>query len=112
MEVSSHLHAPASLFLINSVLLWFYSPLLGLVCFFSFLLYYTVNRTPWTGDRALAKPRPTHRTTQTQNKRKQTSITRVGLEPMTPVFERAKTVHALARVATVSGIPGKFELYN
>jgi hypothetical protein len=28
---------------------------------------------------------------------------RVGLEPETPVFERAKTVHALDRVATVIG---------
>jgi hypothetical protein len=28
---------------------------------------------------------------------------RVGLEPTTPVFERAKTVHALDRAATVIG---------
>jgi hypothetical protein len=28
-------------------------------------------------------------------------MTRVGLEPTTPVFERAKTVHALDRAATV-----------
>jgi hypothetical protein len=28
---------------------------------------------------------------------------RVGLEPMIPVFERAKTVHALDRAATVIG---------
>jgi hypothetical protein len=31
---------------------------------------------------------------------------RVGFEPMTPVLERAKTVHALDREATVIG-PGK-----
>jgi hypothetical protein len=36
-----------------------------------------------------------HRTTQTQNKRKQTSMPLVGLEPTISVFERAKIVHAL-----------------
>jgi hypothetical protein len=39
--------------------------------------------------------------TYTQNKRTQTSLLRVGFEPPTPLFERAKTVHALHRVATV-----------
>jgi hypothetical protein len=41
---------------------------LGLGSFFSFLVLYTVSRTPWTGDQPLAGPLPTHRTTQTQNK--------------------------------------------
>jgi hypothetical protein len=44
-----------------------------------------------------------HRTTQTQNKRTQISITWVGIEPTIPVFERAKTYHALERVATAIG---------
>jgi hypothetical protein len=56
---------------------------------FQFLNLYTVGRTPWTGDQSVAKPLPTHRKTQTQNKRTQTYMSRVGLEPMTPVFERA-----------------------
>jgi hypothetical protein len=30
-------------------------------------------------------------------------MSRVGFEPMIPVFERAKTVHALDRAATVIG---------
>jgi hypothetical protein len=30
---------------------------------------------------------------------------RVGFEPMIPAFERAKTVHALDRAATVFGVP-------
>jgi hypothetical protein len=42
-----------------------------------------------------------HRTTQTQNKRRQTSMPRVGFEPKIPVFASAKTVHALHREATV-----------
>jgi hypothetical protein len=33
----------------------------------------------------------------------QTSMLRVGFEPMAPVFERAKTIHASYRSATVIG---------
>jgi hypothetical protein len=71
--------------------------LLDLGRFFSFLILYTVGRTPWTGDQPVARPLPAHRTTQTQNKRTQTPMPRVGFEPTIPVFERAKTVHALDR---------------
>jgi hypothetical protein len=35
---------------------------------FSFMIFSTVGRTPWTGDQPVARPLPTHRTTQTQNK--------------------------------------------
>jgi hypothetical protein len=31
--------------------------------------HFTDGRTPWTGDHLVARPLPTHRTTQTQNKR-------------------------------------------
>jgi hypothetical protein len=68
-----------------------------------FLNLYTVGRTPGTGDQPVARPLPTHRTTQTQNKCKKTSMHGVGFEPMIPVFEWAKTVHALDRAATVIG---------
>jgi hypothetical protein len=47
---------------------------------------------------------PTYRATQTQNKRTQTSMRRVGFDPTIPVFEGAKAVHALDRAATVVGI--------
>jgi hypothetical protein len=53
------------------------------------------------GDQPDAKPLLTHRTTQKQNKRTQTSIPRVGFEPTTPEFKREKTVHVLDRAATV-----------
>jgi hypothetical protein len=72
--------------------------------FFPFLNLYTVGRTPWTGDQPVARPLPTQRTTQTQNKHTQTSMPRVGYEPMIPVFERAKTLYALDRAAIVIGI--------
>jgi hypothetical protein len=66
-------------------------------------LFYTDSRTPWTSDQPVARPLPTHRTTQTQNKRTQTSMPQVGLEPTIPAFGRAKRVHALDRAATVIG---------
>jgi hypothetical protein len=63
----------------------------------------SVGRTLRAGDQPVARPLPTHRTTQTQKKRTQTSIPSVGLEPTIPAFKRGKTVHALDRVATVTG---------
>jgi hypothetical protein len=68
---------------------------------FSFLIFYTVCRTPWTGDQPVSRELPAHRTTQTRNKRTQTSMPQVRFEPTIPVFERAKTVHALDHAATV-----------
>jgi hypothetical protein len=71
---------------------------------FQFLsLVYTGSRTPWTGDQPVARPLPAHTTAQTQNKRSHTSMSQVGFEPTIPVFERAKTVHALDGAATVIG---------
>jgi hypothetical protein len=55
-----------------SVYLWVYSPLLGLGHFFSFLIFYTVGRTPWTGDQLVVRPLPP------QNKRIQISMPRMG----------------------------------
>jgi hypothetical protein len=55
---------------------------------------YTVRRTPWTGDQPVERPLSTHRITQAQNKRAQTSMHRVGFELTIPVFELAKMVHA------------------
>jgi hypothetical protein len=45
---------------------WLYSPLLGSGLFFGFVIFfYTVGRTPRTGDQPVARPLPIHRTTQT-----------------------------------------------
>jgi hypothetical protein len=55
------------------------------------------------GNQPVARPLPMRRTTQTQNKRIYTSMPRVEFEPTTSVLERAKTVHALDRAATVMG---------
>jgi hypothetical protein len=55
---------------------------------------YTVGRTTWTEDQPVARSISTHRTTQTQNKRTQISMPRVGFERMTPLLELAKIVHA------------------
>jgi hypothetical protein len=82
---------------------WLYSPLLGPGRFFNFVILHTVGRTPWTWDQLVARPLPTHRTTQAQNKRTQTYMPQVGFEPTIPVLERAKTVHALDCAVTVIG---------
>jgi hypothetical protein len=53
------------------------------------------------GHRPVARPLPNHRTTQAENNRTQTSMTRVGFEPTTPVFERTKMAHVLDSAANV-----------
>jgi hypothetical protein len=83
---------------------WLYTPFVGPWPLFSFLVLYAVGRTPWTGDQPVARPLPTHKTTQTKNKRTQISMPWVGFEPTIPASERAKTFHALDRVVTVIGL--------
>jgi hypothetical protein len=41
--------------------IWLYSPLLDLGRFFSFLIFYTVGRTPYAGDQHIARPLLIHR---------------------------------------------------
>jgi hypothetical protein len=71
---------------------------------FHFLILYKVGRTPWTGDQPVLMPLPTHRTRETKKNRTQTSMPPLGFEPTTPVFERAKTVHALESTTTGSEV--------
>jgi hypothetical protein len=78
-------------------------PFVGSWPLYQFLDLFTVGKTPWTGDQPFARPLRAHRPAQAQNKRTQTSMPQVELEPMIPVFERAKTVHVLDRAATVIG---------
>jgi hypothetical protein len=77
--------------------------LLDLGRFFSFLIYTQTVELFGGGDQPVARPLPTHRTTQKQNKRTETSLLGVGFETTIVVFERAKTVQALDRAATVIG---------
>jgi hypothetical protein len=76
-------------------------PLWIFAAFLQILNAYADGRTPWTVDQPIARPLPTHRTTQTQNKGIQTSMLRVGFEPMSPEFRQTKTVHALDGVLSV-----------
>jgi hypothetical protein len=87
------LNVSLSLSLYDSTGLW-------TLAVFQFLIVYTVSRIPWMGDQPIVRPL----STQTQNKRKQTSMPWVGFEPMIPAFKRAKTVHALDCAATVIGL--------
>jgi hypothetical protein len=49
--------------------------------------FYTDDRTPWTSDQSVARPLPTHGTTETQ-----TSMPPVEFDPTIPEFDRAATV--------------------
>jgi hypothetical protein len=70
----------------NSFPIWLCSPLdLGHI--FSFLIPYIVGRAPCAGNQPVARSLPTHRTAQTQNKRTQISMRRVGFEPTFLVLE-------------------------
>jgi hypothetical protein len=81
------------------IYLWLYSPC-GPWPLFQFFNLYTVGRTPCKGNQPVARPLSTHRKTQTQNKRTEISMSRVGFEYTIPVLKRAKTVHALDRLTT------------
>jgi hypothetical protein len=89
---------------ILSIHLWYLKSFCWTLVAFSILILYTVGRTPWTGNQQIGRPLATHRTTQTQNKRTQTSMPWVGLEPTIPAFGRTKTVHVLDCVATLIGL--------
>jgi hypothetical protein len=68
------------------------------------LIFYTVGRSPWTGDQPVSRPLSIHTGQHKQNKRTQTSMPQVGFEPTIAVLERAKAVYALDRAATVIGL--------
>jgi hypothetical protein len=68
---------------------------------FFYFDHFTDGRTPWTSDQLVARPLPKHRTTQTHTKH---PCLVWNLNPRSRVPERAKTVHALDRSATVTGI--------
>jgi hypothetical protein len=78
-------------------------PFVGPWPLFQFLNAYTVGRTPWTGDQPVASPLLTHRTTQTQNKRTQTSLPWARFEHTIQAFQRAKTVYVSDCAAILIG---------
>jgi hypothetical protein len=82
-----------SLYLFISIYLWLYSPC-GPWPLFQFLNLYTVGRTPWRRDQPVARPLPAYRI----NTHRHPCLK----WDSTPAFERAKTVHAIDRAATVT----------
>jgi hypothetical protein len=79
-------------------------PFVGPWPLFQFFYFLHSRYDSLEGDKSVARPEPAHRTAQTQNKRKEASMPQVGFEPTIPLFERAKTVHALDRTTTVIGV--------
>jgi hypothetical protein len=65
-----------------------------------FYQFPAVGRTPSTGI-SPSQGRYPHTGQHKHNKRTQTSMPRVGLEPTIPAFERTKTFRVLHRAATV-----------
>jgi hypothetical protein len=88
---------------LSSSFLYRSTALVDLGHIFSFSILYTTGRTTWTGDQPVARTLPTHIITQTQNKHTQAFMSCVGFEPTIPVFERAKTFHALDCTETAVG---------
>jgi hypothetical protein len=71
---------------------------------FQFPDLFTIDRTSWTSDQLVARPLPKCRTVQTQKitYTHQTSTPEVRFEPTITASERAKTIHAFDRSATVT----------
>jgi hypothetical protein len=78
-------------------------PFVGPWSLFQFLNPIHSRKDFLDGGSPVARPLPTHRTTEIQNKSTQTSMPRVGFEPTTLVFEREKAFHVLDRAATMIG---------
>jgi hypothetical protein len=68
---------------------------LGLGHFFSVLILYSVDRSPWTGDEP-SRERYVHKT---QNKSTLTSMCRVGFEISNPDFKRGDIIEALELIS-------------
>jgi hypothetical protein len=88
----------------------FYTPVL--LSQLQYLSIYLSIYSPLLDDQPLSRPLPTHTTTQTQNKCKQISMSRVGFEPTIPAFKGPKTVHFLDRAVTVIGIKWSIRKIN
>jgi hypothetical protein len=87
-------------------------PFVGAWPLFQFLDFYTVGRTPWTGNKPVARPLRIQRAAQTQNKSTQTSMPPMGFEPTIPVFEWEKMVHVLDREAALIGLSNDWMTIN
>jgi hypothetical protein len=85
-----------------STYVWLYSSLLGLGLFSSLLIFCRVVGLLGRGIRP-SQGLCLHTEQHKQNKRTQTSMTRMGFEPTISVFKLTKIVHALDRSTTVIG---------
>jgi hypothetical protein len=84
------------------IYLWLYSPLLNLGPYFSFLIFLHCRQDSLGGDQP-SQGRYLHTGQHKQNEGTQTSTPQMGFEPTIPVFERAKTIHAVDLAAVVIG---------
>jgi hypothetical protein len=73
---------------------------------FQFPDLFTIDKIPWTSDQLVVRPLPNHMTAETQKNTytHQTSIPEVEFESTIKASERAKIVHALESLPTVTGL--------
>jgi hypothetical protein len=88
---------------IHFIYQWLYSPFLGPGLFLSFVHICTQTVGLLGPGISLSQGYYMHTGQHKQNKHTQTFMPSEGFEPMIPAFQRAKTVHALDRAATVIG---------
>jgi hypothetical protein len=93
-----------------SIYLWLYGPLLGLGRFFSSSFTQSVGLL----GRGISPSQGCylHTGQHKQIERTQTFMPQMGFEPTIPVFERAKTVHALDRATTAIGLVWCSSMYE
>jgi hypothetical protein len=93
--VDNHSHLALIIIIINGSI----ALLVGLGRSFSFLILYIAGRTPWTGEYLVVRI----------NTHTHIPMPRLGFEPTTPAFERAKPVHA-SQHGNCDRLNGHFQL--
>jgi hypothetical protein len=97
-------YSAAGRYFLSSLLLL---PLWSMGLLSQFPNHFTDGRTPWPGDQLVARHRIKHRETNTRtHAHNQTFMPWVGFDPTILASERAKTLHALDRSATETGLEG------
>jgi hypothetical protein len=68
--------------------------MLGIGWLFSFVILYSVSRTPYREDQPISRPLPTCRGQWKQNKYTQTSMPLMGFQPTTPADSSCLRPHS------------------
>jgi hypothetical protein len=103
MPILNSIHTCYCLYNNSFIHQWPYSPLLGPGLFFSFIIFFTQSVVLLGRGISPSQGGYLHTGEHKHRTNAETSMPWVGFEPTIPAFERAKTVHASDRAATVTG---------